>query len=241
MFRQKMLWATAALVVLGVGSFLIFRPKAHLEVVKIYTPAESVAITESKKQLAETPGSSCCPPANVSELRAEAREGSTPLAVEPSDVDPTQSHSAPLSAEKVVPDVVVQGSEQSERFREWEAKNNALRVKWKAHNTRGDEHLRDSKYQLVKMLMTLPIETRRGLIEKMKSQFPPEAWDEYESDLYSIGLDFTTEVSPEASEKRFQQMLSEITDGVQKRKEHSEATLNLLEEQRAVDTRARDF
>ncbi len=168
--------------------------------------------------------------------------GATPLAVEPSDVDTTQSHSAPLSADKVVPDAVVQ---EAERFREWEERDNALRVKWKEHNRRGDEHLRDSKYQLVKMLMTLPIETRRDITEKMKSQMmrslPPEAWDQYESDLYSIGLDFTTEVSPEESAKRFQQMLPEIMARAQKREEHSEETLNLLQEQRAVDARARDF
>ena len=248
MLTQKWYWVLSAVVVLSLGSFLLFRPKVPLEVVKIYSTVEPAPPPASKKQSAplqsaQSPGSPCCPPANVSELTsAEAIEGATPLAVETSDVDTTQSDSAPLSEDKVVPDAVVQ---EAERFREWEEKSEALQVKWKEHNRSGDQHLRDSKHQLVKMLMTLPIETRRNITEKMKTQMmrslPPEVWDQYEADLYSIGLDFTTKVSPEESATLFQQMIPEIIDGAQTRKEHSEETQKLLQEHRAVDSLAGDF
>ncbi len=262
MFRRKMLWAAAALVVLGVGSFLLFRPKAHLEVVKIYPTVEPAPPPASKKQSAplqsaqssccesgdaiccQTPGSPCCPPANVSELTsAEAIEGATPLAVETSDVDTTQNYSAPLSEDKVVPDAVVQ---EAERFRAWEKKREVHQQAWTAH--RQEENRLDEEFQrqYAALLMTYPIERRQALVNQMERQFiesqvPQDIWDAYINRLYSYGLDFQTEYSPEESDALSKQIHHQMFTLSEKLMESAKEGQKFLHIQKELDTESDTF
>ena len=52
MFKRNWHWALLVLIILGIGSFLIFRPKAQVGTIKIYktvTPAPKSALTETSE------------------------------------------------------------------------------------------------------------------------------------------------------------------------------------------------
>lgn len=201
----------------------------------------STAETQTQSSCCESGDAACCqiPGSPSSQKSAEV---ATSLSVDTPDVETTEGVALPLSGGLVVPDHIVQ---EADRFREWKEKDDTLRVKWKEHNRKGDQHLRASKENLVKMLMMLPIETRRQITEKMKSYMldsqPVEVWDQYEADLYSIGLDFKTEVSPDISDSNFLQIVQKTMDGVEKQREHSKETRELLQEQSELDDVSRDF
>ena len=249
MLTQKWYWVLSAAVVLSLGSFLLFRPKVPLEVVKIYSTVEPAPPTASKKQSAplqsaQSPGSPCCPPANVSELTsAEAIEGATPLAVETSDVDTTQSYSAPLSEDKVVPDAVVQ---EAERFRAWEKKREVHQQAWTAHRQEETRLNEEFQRQYAALLMTYPIERRQTIVNQMERQFiesqaPQDIWDAYINRLYSYGLDFQREYSPEEFNTRSKQIQSRMLTLSEKLMESAKEGQKFLYIQKELDTESDTF
>ena len=185
----------------------------------------------------QTLGSSCCPP-----LFQQSAEVTTSLSVDTSDVGITEDTSNPLSEGIVVPASVVA---EANRFREWSEKQEA-HGKARAEHDRKDERLAvDLRKSLAAWLMTLPIERREALFEDMKRQFMesgvPEAWDAYEAGLYSAGLDFQTQYSPEKAEAESHRILGQMRRITDNMLETSQEGQKLLDIQKKLDAESDTF
>ena len=262
MLTRKWYWVLSTVVVLGLGSFLIFRPKAPLEVVKTYKAVEPAQTTEAKQQetalqsaqpsccesgdalCCQTPGSPCCPPANASELTSgQAKEGNTPLLVRSPEVEKTEDPALPESGRVVVSDHIVQ---EAERFRSWEKKREAHQQAWTAHRQEENRLNEEFQRQYAALLMTYPIERRQALVNQMERQFiesqaPQDIWDAYINRLYSYGLDFQREYSPEESDAISKQINDRMFTLSEKLMESAKEGQKFLHIQKELDTESDTF
>ena len=185
----------------------------------------------------QTPGSSCCPP-----LFQQSAEVTTSLSVDTSDVGITEDTSNPLSEGIVVPESVVA---EANRFREWSEMQEAHGKARAEHDSKDEQLAVDLRKSFAAWLMTLPIERREALFEDMKRQFMesgvPEAWDAYEAGLYSAGLDFQTEYSPEKAEAESHRILGQMGRITDNMLETSQEGQKLLDIQKKLDAESDTF
>ncbi len=150
--------------------------------------------------------------------------------------------SQPLSEGIVVPESVVA---EANRFREWSEKQEAHGKARAEHDSKDEQLAVDLRKSFAAWLMTLPIQRREALLVNMKRQFMEsgvrEAWDAYEAGLYSAGLDFQTQYSPEKAEAESHRILAQMRRITNNMLKSSQEAQKFLDIQKELDAEADTF
>ena len=191
----------------------------------------------------EASGGTCCSQPNNTEITSTtADKNGTSLSGDLSNPDSTQKQAVPPSEERVVPDPVVQ---KANRFHEWQQKQQEHRKAWAAHRQQESQLNDDFQRQAVAMLMTVPIERRVAIFNMLKRQALESAgqdfWEKYSRTLYSYGLDFETEISPEDAETQYKQVVKKMFILSEQQLETSKEGQVFLETQKDLNAESDDF
>ncbi|MDE0015057.1 hypothetical protein F4054_16070 [Candidatus Poribacteria bacterium] len=111
MFKRNWHWALVVLIILGIGSFVVFRPKAQVGTVKVYktvTPTPKPALTETS----ETDRRSDVQTQSLSETAAVPTESE---AVETFPMDETETQAVPPPEKSADSEATAIGAAKSEK------------------------------------------------------------------------------------------------------------------------------
>lgn len=113
MFKRNWYWALVVIIILGIGSFVVFRPKTQVETVKVYktvTPAPKPTLAE----ISET--------GSLSDAQAQSLQGtvavlSEPETVETRSVDETEAQEgAPTERDEISQETPANAGESEKRY-----------------------------------------------------------------------------------------------------------------------------